>query len=341
MGFMGIEALVLVVEAMAVYFLIFCTHSLRRRFGAVHFYALLGGITAMSCLTRTGVAVQVAGISIITGSAIFYTSLFFGIFIVYAFEGPRAARLAMVAVVGVMLLVPVVTSLLHLQMYLIDSPRISSVPLPKIRKLGASIIAMTMDFIFLAIAWEYLGKANLRLPFWARVFLTLLGVMWLDVLIFSTCDFAGKPYYLENMGGSLLSRFLLTVFVSPFLLGYLRWESKKAGKVIENRPVLAILQKVADIQQELTDAHQEIIRRKAAEKERDLVIEELQKTIAEVKTLRGFIPICSYCHKIRDDQGYWDRIESYLRKNSEAELSHGICPDCAERIRKEYNLAGS
>jgi len=55
---------------------------------------------------------------------------------------------------------------------------------------------------------------------------------------------------------------------------------------------------------------------------------ELKKALDEIKTLRGMFPICSHCKKIRDDKGYWNQIDSYLRKHSEAEFTHSICPDC-------------
>lgn len=51
----------------------------------------------------------------------------------------------------------------------------------------------------------------------------------------------------------------------------------------------------------------------------------------EIKVLRGFLPICASCKKIRDDKGYWNQIESYIRDHSEAQFSHSICPDCAKK----------
>lgn len=66
--------------------------------------------------------------------------------------------------------------------------------------------------------------------------------------------------------------------------------------------------------------------------------EELRTALAEVKQLSGLLPICSHCKKIRDDQGYWKRIEEYVSKHSEAEFSHGICPQCLE---KHYPELGS
>jgi PAS domain S-box-containing protein len=84
----------------------------------------------------------------------------------------------------------------------------------------------------------------------------------------------------------------------------------------------------------------DITERKRAEEERDKLVAELQKTLSEVKTLRGFLPICSHCKKIRDDKGYWNQIESYIHKHSDAEFSHGICPECAEKYYPEMDLYG-
>lgn len=58
----------------------------------------------------------------------------------------------------------------------------------------------------------------------------------------------------------------------------------------------------------------------------------LEKSLAEVKTLRGFLPICASCKNIRDDQGYWTQIESYISNHSEAEFTHSICPQCSEKL---------
>lgn len=71
--------------------------------------------------------------------------------------------------------------------------------------------------------------------------------------------------------------------------------------------------------------------RKAAEAAQGELIMELQSAIQEVRTLRGMIPICSWCKRIRNDEGAWEILESYLREHTEAEFSHGICPDCLER----------
>ncbi len=74
----------------------------------------------------------------------------------------------------------------------------------------------------------------------------------------------------------------------------------------------------------------DITDRIAMEKEKEDLIAELRKALEKVKTLKGLVPICSHCKKIRNDQGYWEKIEEFFSEHSEAEFSHSICPDCAK-----------
>jgi len=78
-----------------------------------------------------------------------------------------------------------------------------------------------------------------------------------------------------------------------------------------------------------------ISKRKQVEKERENLITKLQDAVTKIKTFRGLLPICSSCKKIRDDKGYWNQIESYIRNHSEAEFTHGICPKCAKKLYPE------
>lgn len=73
-----------------------------------------------------------------------------------------------------------------------------------------------------------------------------------------------------------------------------------------------------------------------AERERDRLVGELQEALANIKVLRGLLPICSHCKKIRDDKGYWKQVEVYIREHTEAEFSHGLCPDCVRKLYPEY-----
>ena len=71
--------------------------------------------------------------------------------------------------------------------------------------------------------------------------------------------------------------------------------------------------------------------RKRAEEERERLIQELRAALAEVKTLSGLLPICAHCKKIRDDKGYWNQIETFIRERSGAKFTHSICPECASQ----------
>jgi K+-sensing histidine kinase KdpD len=71
------------------------------------------------------------------------------------------------------------------------------------------------------------------------------------------------------------------------------------------------------------------------------LISELQDALANVKTLSGLLPICSWCKKVRDDKGYWQAVEAYVSMHSEAEFSHGICPDCITRVSRDYTRSRS
>lgn len=80
----------------------------------------------------------------------------------------------------------------------------------------------------------------------------------------------------------------------------------------------------------------DVTRRKGAERDRERLIRDLRKALAEVKTLRGLLPICSSCRRIRDEEGNWKSVETYIRDNFEADFSHSICPDCARRLYAQY-----
>ncbi len=81
----------------------------------------------------------------------------------------------------------------------------------------------------------------------------------------------------------------------------------------------------------------DITERKKKEEDTKELISTLQKALEEIKTLRGIVPICSSCKKIRNDKGYWEQVEAYVSKHTEAKFSHGICPDCMNKLYAEYD----
>ena len=81
----------------------------------------------------------------------------------------------------------------------------------------------------------------------------------------------------------------------------------------------------------------DITARKQNEAKLEALVVELQHALAEVKTLKGLLPICSSCKKVRDDHGYWQQVEVYVMEHSQAAFSHGICPDCAKSFLEDGN----
>ncbi len=90
-----------------------------------------------------------------------------------------------------------------------------------------------------------------------------------------------------------------------------------------------------DLRSSIDKLNDEIEIRTRAEHEKEKVIDELRHALAEVKTLSGMLPICSSCKKIRDDKGYWTQVESYVSQRTQAEFTHGYCPECAAKVMEE------
>jgi PAS domain S-box-containing protein len=81
----------------------------------------------------------------------------------------------------------------------------------------------------------------------------------------------------------------------------------------------------------------DITERKKIEAERTRMIEQLNETLSKVRTLSGLLPICANCKKIRDDKGYWQKLETFVHEHSNAEFSHSICPDCMEKLYPDFS----
>ena len=99
-----------------------------------------------------------------------------------------------------------------------------------------------------------------------------------------------------------------------------------------------VKERTADLARANDQLKLQIEERKIVETEKEKLIVELKKALGEVKTLSGLLPICASCKKIRDDQGYWNQLEHYIQKYSEAEFSHSVCPDCAKILYPELGI---
>ena len=89
---------------------------------------------------------------------------------------------------------------------------------------------------------------------------------------------------------------------------------------------------------EILGVARDISNQKKVREERETLIQELQEALKEIKTLRGILPICTICSKVRDDKGYWEQVDVYIQKHSQADISHSICPECAKALYPNFDV---
>ncbi len=121
----------------------------------------------------------------------------------------------------------------------------------------------------------------------------------------------------------LRAAFCFPIVIMDMVYGVMEFFSREL-----RQPDDAILQTMSDMGIKIG----QFIERRQADAQRKQLVEELQDAVARVKILRGLLPICASCKKIRDDKGYWNELETFIAENSEADFSHGICPECARRL---------
>ncbi|MBU1741439.1 MAG: PAS domain S-box protein, partial [Proteobacteria bacterium] len=115
------------------------------------------------------------------------------------------------------------------------------------------------------------------------------------------------------------------------------WQYKKSdGTVFPIESHMSTLNIPSDKLIGYVSIMRDITERKHNEEKREKLLAELEEALSKVKQLSGMLPICSNCKNIRDDQGYWQRIEAYIADHSDALFSHGICPDCMKELYPEW-----
>lgn len=124
-----------------------------------------------------------------------------------------------------------------------------------------------------------------------------------------------------------MQRFLAYIIVSFFMFRTflrVRDELKDMNEFLEQR----IAERTAELSVEVAE-------RQRYGMERDKVIVELQDALAQIKTLTGLLPTCASCKKIKDEDGHWVHMESYIQDHSSAKFTHGLCPDCIKKLYPE------
>ncbi len=115
---------------------------------------------------------------------------------------------------------------------------------------------------------------------------------------------------------------------------------KKNGELYWESASISPIRDLAGRVTHFVAVKEDITARKQTEAERDTLIKDLQEALASVKSLSGLLPICASCKKIRDDQGYWSQVESYIQSHSDATFTHGICPDCIQKFYPDLAAGG-
>lgn len=118
----------------------------------------------------------------------------------------------------------------------------------------------------------------------------------------------------------------------PFVAELVRLRIKNHLAFSQERSLL--LKRSTELQQLNSKMQAEIAKRKEIQHANEELIKKLEDALEQVKQLEGIIPICSYCHKIRDDRNVWQQMEQYISAHSEAMFSHGMCPECSKEQMK-------
>ncbi len=254
---MSLPVLLLFAEAALTCGLVLLLHTLRRRISLAPFYAALAGLMVLTWdISTSGMAVPVWGMRLLVGSSAYFTALLLGGLVVYVFDGPRAGQMAMAVLMGVGLLHPGLLSLANMQAEALGG--VGGLVEPASYRLTlASVLAIAADLVVMAIAWEWLQRRAWPLLF--RVSVVMLGVMWLDAVVYGTGAFWGTPSYLAIMGGTAMSRLMVCLFLVPLATLYLSLEGRRG--LPPQRPLLAILQQ-GDAERRLGLLQAEISRRR-------------------------------------------------------------------------------
>lgn len=179
---------------------------------------------------------------------------------------------------------------------------------------GSRILWM---YTFPLIAFFLLGK--FEGVFWSGlIFVVSMGLMWIPLPALQAYPYSRG--FTIRFGVSFA-----IVAAIAFWFEYLRFNYREGMQ-----------RKHSELEREEQRLRHEIEERKRAEAEKERLIVELQTTLEQVKTLSGLIPICANCKRIRSDEGYWQQVEEYLIQHSDADFSHGICPNCLDELYPEY-----
>ena len=119
--------------------------------------------------------------------------------------------------------------------------------------------------------------------------------------------------------------------VSEWFIAHEQFEAEELAVVA----VFLVVAAAVFIWRRRNELLQQIRERERIEREKEALIPALERALREVQTLSSLLPVCAWCKRIRDDDGSWSQIDVYLRRHTTIPVTHGICPDCAEKLHEE------
>ena len=175
---------------------------------------------------------------------------------------------------------------------------------------------------------------------------------FMRVVVSETKGYATKRYYQSRKqitlhilasAGSLIAVILIIFYLNFKVIRPIRRLTESVDSLAREElktdvPFLLSQNEIGDMARALDIFKKNVVQRRKAESEKEKLIVELGKALSNVKQLSGLLPICAHCKKIRDDQGYWNQLESYIGDHSEAEFSHSICQECAKKYYPDMDI---
>lgn len=217
-----------------------------------------------------------------------------------------------------------------------------------------SLVYVGIGLILYVLAMFYALRETENLKICSHIFV-IVGAAWsIMTATLPTTDFsvfvwnAYVPAFTFFLLGKRRGLFLCSIYIPIILvIFFYRYHfSVVQHSLVDlfNISTYIILVTILYMYYESTRAHtdqlliDEIEERKQTEAEKVTLIKNLEIALQEVKTLRGLLPVCSCCKKIRDDSGYWDQLEEYIEKRLDVQFSHGICPECLSELYPDIEV---
>jgi hypothetical protein len=195
-----------------------------------------------------------------------------------------------------------------------------------------NLVAVYPLVSLIGIAW--LTYIHFNTPMRIMLFSLLLGLIGIHSG-FTLLNWKNRPHPPRYWGGAFVYFFFASFFLFRAVVTMAQPTAQSIFSINAFNSLAFIMGIFANICWTMTFISLVTVR---TDQERLVLIDELQQALSEVKKLEGFIPICSNCKKIRDDQGYWQQVEQYVSERSSAQFSHGICPDCIKILYPDYDI---